>query len=257
MVPRMQAAFPCCIATLRRCFRNIITFVSWHTACIQWPKSLKNSIALSPNAPKFSIAIGWKIYVESRRILLSFYYFRFSRHDTKTRDRCVKITYCQSVWTSDVTYKTATILSRTPLGYSLPQLLVHKFQKHFAPTWICIEKSEAPRGWLPPPRSQFLDKIGTKFQRLPPCFRGARNPTVLLGILSDVTGSQKSKMEASNLEIRISRLVDMIATKFQWLLPCFWGQGIQRYNWEYCLTLPEVRNPRWRPPIWKYVYLDL
>jgi len=31
-------------------------------------------------------------------------------------------------------------------------------------------------------------------------FSGARNPTVLLGILSDVTGSQKSKMAASNLE---------------------------------------------------------
>jgi len=46
-------------------------------------------------------------------------------------------------------------------------------------------------------------------------FSGARNPTVLLEILSDVTGSQKSTMAASNLEIRISRLVDMIATKFQ------------------------------------------
>jgi len=46
-------------------------------------------------------------------------------------------------------------------------------------------------------------------------FSGARNPTVLLEIMSDVTGSQKSKMAASNLEIRISRLVDMIAMKFQ------------------------------------------
>jgi len=43
-------------------------------------------------------------------------------------------------------------------------------------------------------------------------FLRARNPTVLLGLLSDVTGSQKSKMAASNLEIRISRLIDMIAT---------------------------------------------
>jgi len=46
-------------------------------------------------------------------------------------------------------------------------------------------------------------------------FSGTRNPTVLLGILSYVTGSQKAKMAASKLEIRISRLVDMIATKFQ------------------------------------------
>jgi len=37
-------------------------------------------------------------------------------------------------------------------------------------------------------------------------FGAIRYPTVLLGILSDVTRSQKSKMAASNLEIRISRL---------------------------------------------------
>jgi len=61
-----------------------------------------------------------------------------------------------------------------------------------------------------------------------PMFAGARNPTVLLEILSDVTLSLKSKMVASNLEIRICRLVDMIATKFQRLPACFWGQGIQR-----------------------------
>jgi len=54
-------------------------------------------------------------------------------------------------------------------------------------------------------------------------FSGASNPTVLLGILSDITGSQKSKMAASNLEIRLSRLVDMIVTKFQRLWPMFLG----------------------------------
>jgi len=43
---------------------------------------------------------------------------------------------------------------------------------------------------------------------------GARNPTVLLGILSDVTGRQKSKIAAFNLEIGVSRLVDIIATAF-------------------------------------------
>ena len=45
-------------------------------------------------------------------------------------------------------------------------------------------------------------------------FSGSRNPTVLLGILCDVTGSQQSKMTASNLEIRISRLVDIIAINY-------------------------------------------
>jgi len=91
---------------------------------------------------------------------------------------------------------------------TLPHLLVHKFQNKFAPTWISIEKSEVPRGtgYHPHPRSQLLDKIGTKFQQLPLCFQ---------------------------------------------------GQGIQRYYWEYCPTYPEVRNRRWRLPIWKYIYLDL
>jgi len=59
----------------------------------------------------------------------------------------------------------------TPLGYSLPHFVVHIFQKHFAPRRICIEKCEVPRE-LPPPRSHLLDKIGTKFQRLLPCFWG-------------------------------------------------------------------------------------
>jgi len=63
--------------------------------------------------------------------------------------------------------------------------------------------------------SRLVDMIATTSQRLSPCFRGqGSNPTELLEILSDVTGSQKSKMMASNLEIRISRHLDMIATTF-------------------------------------------
>jgi len=54
-----------------------------------------------------------------------------------------------------------------------------------------------------------------------PTFSGARYPMVLLGILSGKTGSQKSKIAASNLEIRISRLEDMIATTFERLYLCF------------------------------------
>jgi len=60
---------------------------------------------------------------------------------------------------------------RKLLGYSLQHLLVHKLKIYFAPRWICIEKSEVPKGGYHPPRSQLLDKIGTKFQRLPPVFR--------------------------------------------------------------------------------------
>jgi len=43
-------------------------------------------------------------------------------------------------------------------------------------------------------------------------FSWARNPTLLLGILCDVTGSQKSEMAAANLEIRKSQFVNMLAT---------------------------------------------
>jgi len=45
-------------------------------------------------------------------------------------------------------------------------------------------------------------------------FSGSSNPIGLLDILCDLSGSQKSKMAASNLEIRISRHVDMIATPY-------------------------------------------
>jgi len=75
MVPRMQAVFPRCIAALLCCIRNILTLVSWHTACILWPKSLTNSITLPSNAPKVSIANSWKMYVESST---DEYYCRFS-----------------------------------------------------------------------------------------------------------------------------------------------------------------------------------
>jgi len=43
-----------------------------------------------------------------------------------------------------------------------------------------VYKSEVPReGWLPPPRSQLLDKIGTKFQRLPPYFWGKESNGII------------------------------------------------------------------------------
>jgi len=40
---------------------------------------------------------------------------------------------------------------RIPLGYSLPHLLVNKFQENFAPRSVCIEKSEVPRGVVTTP----------------------------------------------------------------------------------------------------------
>jgi len=86
-------------------------------------------------------------------------------------------------------------------------------KKRLLPGKSVLKKVKCLGGGYSPPRSQLLDKIGTEFKRLPHDL-GARNPTVLLGILSDVTGSQKSKMAASNLEIRMSLLVDMIAITF-------------------------------------------
>ena len=49
----------------------------------------------------------------------------------------------------------------------------------------------------------------------------------LFRILSDVTGSRKSKMAAIKLEILISRLLDKIATPFQRLTPIF---GVQQLS---------------------------
>jgi len=45
-------------------------------------------------------------------------------------------------------------------------------------------------------------------------FSGSNNPIGLPNILCDLTGSQISKMAVFNLEIRIPRLVDMVATQF-------------------------------------------
>jgi len=43
-------------------------------------------------------------------------------------------------------------------------------------------------------------------------FSGSSNPTVKPTILSDLTGSDKSKMAAASPEVLISPLVNMIAT---------------------------------------------
>jgi len=91
--------------------------------------------------------------------------------------------------------------------------------KQFAPTWICIEKSEQPSGGVYHPL--WLDRNDIPTAIL--CFRGQGYLTVLLEIPCDVTGSQKSKVVASNMEIRISRRVDMIATQFKRLYECFQG----------------------------------
>ena len=50
---------------------------------------------------------------------------------------------------------------------------------------------------------------------------GSAISMVVLALLSDVTGSGKSKMAAAKLEIPISRLVVNIARKFQRLCLCF------------------------------------
>jgi len=79
--------------------------------------------------------------------------------------------FSNAIFFSREIFRNASLI-RTPLGYSLPHLLVYTFQKSLLPRESVWKKSEVPRGWLPFPRSQLLDKIGTKFQRLPACFRG-------------------------------------------------------------------------------------
>jgi len=66
--------------------------------------------------------------------------------------------------------------------------------------------------------------------------------------------TQKFKMAAVKPEIHASTFVhgtskrlSMIATKFQRLYPCFWGQVTRKEEWEYFLMSGYVVNQRWRP----------
>jgi len=52
-------------------------------------------------------------------------------------------------------------------------------------------------GWLPPPRSQLLDKIGTKFQRLPHVF-GGKESNGTIG--NTVRRNRKSEIQDSGLQ---------------------------------------------------------
>jgi len=65
------------------------------------------------------------------------------------------------------------------------------------------------------------------------------------------TGSGKSNMA----EILISQLLDEIETKFWRLHLHFRGPAVEWDRFKYCSTKPEVKNPIWKPPNRKYVYL--
>jgi len=49
----------------------------------------------------------------------------------------------------------------------------------------------------------------------------------LVPILPDVNGSRKSKVAAVKPEVYVSRLVNMIESKFKRHIPCFWGWPTQ------------------------------
>jgi len=78
--------------------------------------------------------------------------------------------------------------------------------------------------------------------------------------LSDVTGSEKSKMVAAKLRLRIFQLVHKIATKFKRLYHVF---GVKLSNKDSGNVVrpngkePEVENPKWQPLNWKYLYFRL
>ena len=99
--------------------------------------------------------------------------------------------------------------------------------------------------------SRLLDEIETQFQRLPPPpISMTAIPMEVPAELADATGSGKSKMAASKLQIRRSQLVHKIPMEFQWLYPCFGVQlsnenngNVVQSNWKK----PEVESPRRRP----------
>jgi len=87
------------------------------------------------------------------------------------------------------------------------------FFLNVAPSSICIHKRELLRGkvWLPT-----LDKIGMKFQRLAPCFRGQaiqrdqRESCTMKLMLYDETGSGKSNLSMfseSSYPMRSTRML--------------------------------------------------
>jgi len=60
-------------------------------------------------------------------------------------------------------------------------------------------------------------------------------------VSQEETGSEKSKMAAFKLPIRISKLVHKIGTKFQWLCLCFW---VSQPSWNSLITEP--RQGEWQ-----------
>jgi len=89
---------------------------------------------------------------------------------------------------------------------------------------------------------------------IPTCV-GTRFPRELLTTLFVVHGSQKSKMADAKPEVLVSQLLHEILTKFQRLPPHNRGSAFQWSCCEYCRMKPEARNPRWRPPNRKYLYI--
>jgi len=57
-------------------------------------------------------------------------------------------------------------------------------------------------------------------------------------------------MAAYKPDVPISQLVDKSSITFKRLYPCFRGRVV---HYDYCTTLPEVKNPKWRSLNWKYL----
>ena len=79
-----------------------------------------------------------------------------------------------------------------------------------------------------------------------PMFSGSSSPIRLFAMLRNETGSGKSKMAVSHLEILIAQLVHKKATKFQRLYLCFRGQATRLDHCRDCPTGILVVNQRWR-----------
>jgi len=62
-------------------------------------------------------------------------------------------------------------------------------------------------------------------------------------------------MAASKPKILISQLLGKIETKCRRLYLHFRGPAVEWDRFKYCSTKPEVKNPIWKPPNRKYVYL--
>ena len=100
------------------------------------------------------------------------------------------------------------IPTATPtLSWSVIQMHLSMKPPHVTGSRKCKMTTAKPKVLI----FQHVDMMATKYQLLNPCFKGLAIQWDKVGLLYNLTGSDKSKMAASEPEVFIFPLADMIA----------------------------------------------